>query len=804
MFVIACAGDTAPVRTIDKEKPDVHQHADADLIEDTVSVDDTSVDPLPDADASPQPDTTTEPDISADTGPDADPLPLSCTESADCVAPEICIIDATTGEGVCGARAGNTGADGICLDSSTCASGICRNGRCAQTCDSSEDCTEGRICKSITLGSITRDLCVDPTPCASDQQCTPPETCTVDRSGELVRVICLEPSASGKVGDTCTDDSACASNLCLNGVCSKPCESPSDCSDDGSFICTSQELASNSGQTRIVTACTPKPAQVCITDANCVGPERCVARSTDTGLMFVCGEPNAGGGEGGANCSDDTGCAQNLCHNNVCANPCGANANCDVANDFSCKVTQIERDGDTADLSVCQPPKLCANNNQCTVDQVCYIRKASDELRTFCRAGNTGGGALGTSCTTDANCASNLCFQGRFNKYCSPACVNNSDCQVAGVVTYECQEVSFTLSGGGSDTAKVCVAAAPPACSSQLDCATGTQCAIVANTTNTGLESVCIPAPGGSAAGATCTQDTQCRGRVCLNGNCSVPCTDRAQCGAAQVCRSNNVQKSGLSGTFNVCETLPDVECNATAGCTDGVRVCGALRFEGGVLKTYCTFPNSSGLALGETCTAHNQCRDMLCLAPLSLSNECSVACEISARDCNTAAGQICTTFGPDLGLCIATCTNNAGCDAGQSCNVNGNDRTNDIDYVCLQNVGTDLLGADCSTTNNCAGGLCLTSTLHTYNGTACTTNANCPASHSSCQCPLNNPGCTTGKQCALVETEKHCTYVCDPNNGNADCTGGVANNPLTACSSNITFPRPNGGEANISACAKP
>lgn len=713
VFAAGCAGDAAPpVMITDSDvrtEPDTSWPTDADSseepdvsepLEDATDPTDAEIsDVLDDASDDVEAPDDVENDIE-DPEEDTDPPTPACTAHTECTAPELCLLNATSGNFEC---------------------------------------------------TVPQD-------CAADADCTAPETCVLDGSLNALRTICLEPAGSGELGDTCATNAECASNLCLHGQCATPCARPIDCSDDGSFICTPEEIE-HGATTETLNVCTPKPLEQCLSDADCIDPERCVLKNTQNGLQFVCAQPPTGGQEPGSACTVNADCASDLCLDNLCMAPCGGDFHCDTEAGHTCEVTPIIRNGESASVSICQPPVECARNSECLLNEVCYIRQTSTEVQTHCKPPNVGGALpVGAACTTDESCASNLCLQGRFQKHCAPACTTNADCAApaGSPVQYECKSVTFTLASG-TDTANVCVAKAPTACTSQSQCATGTQCAVVTNAANNGLESVCIPITGGGANGTACTSDAQCNGQLCLNGTCSQPCTNRNQCGAQQLCRNNNVQKSGFSRTFQVCETPPPTPCSSNLECTDGVRICAGLTLVNDELQGLCTFPNPGGSTIGASCTTNNACHSNFCL---SYTNQCTMLCTNNGQ-CG-GNGQICTTY-EGLGLCASSCINNSSCTAGQSCTVNENENTGGIDYVCNLHYGDGQLGADPATVQGCQSGFSLTITQ------------------------------------GSTET-KYCSIIC---NTNADCTGGVPGNPLTSCEP-VSMRLSDGSTTTVPICTTP
>ena len=735
-----------------------------------------------------------------------DMAPTPCDRDGDCAAPQLCVVDSASGETTCQDPTGTQNTGAACSDGSECRSGLCFNGACANPCDVGMDCPNGFDCEATMIpldggGTAPLSICIEADQnCLSNASCTPPEICVIDRTGAATSLTCQDPAPGGTdLGGVCANDGDCLSGLCLNNLCARPCERPNDCSTDGSFICEPATVTTGSGGSTTLNVCKPKPATQCLADSQCSGSNRCVATKSATSVDFTCGAPNAGGGEGGSSCSADADCAQNLCLDGQCAGPCQGNGDCQGV-DFSCELADVPLANNATDTAqVCLPPVVCQEKGQCKVSEECFVRRGNQSIDTICRAGNVGGGSLGQICTQDSNCASNLCFAGRFDKVCSNPCNDDQDCGVTG---YSCQSVAVADSAGNPVNTSICAPKTPTPCSARTDCASGLTCAVVANVANNGLESVCIPSTGKLATGVACNMDKACNSQVCLNGSCAAPCTESnaLQCGSKQVCTSNTVTKGGNSGTFNLCERLPDVPCDSTSDCTDGFRVCGEIRSNGaGGVQTFCSFPNTGGAQLGSSCTANSDCREGICL---STSGECSVACEQDSQ-CSVAESQLCATFSfgqssTPLDLCVRGCSDNGACTNGNICTIGQDVPNNEVEQICSAVIGTQELGASCASGNDCREGLCLTTTV--FDGVACTTDTDCPGTK-TCECPIDNPSCNnSAKQCADVSNR--CSRLCDTPD---DCSGGVANNALTSCSTDVLVQRPNGsGNVTLSLCGQP
>ena len=653
------------------------------------------------------------------------------------------------------------------------------------------------------MGSATEEMgdmaMTPPEPCLADEDCDDPERCLAQRVGQQVTLTCGEPAPGGaELGEACAQDGECLSNLCLDGACSRPCQRPIDCSADGSFVCGPSGALSSSGQP--LNVCTPKPAAQCLSDGQCAaGGERCVAERGASEIEFSCGAPNLNGGEAGEPCAQDSECAQNLCLGGVCAPACQANGDCVQGADYTCELRDVTLAQAIDTVQVCSPPISCQSATSCKINQTCYMRRASGALDTLCRAPNLGGGSLGQVCNSDTDCASNLCFESRFGRLCAEACAQASEC---GVIGYTCRVAEVLDLGGAPISAQICAPSAPPSCTSNDGCSSGTSCAIVPTTSATALEAVCAPATGRLATGVACAQDGDCESRVCLNGSCAAPCTDSTQCGASQLCLNNAITKQGLTQNFQVCERVQDQPCTSSDSCTDGVRVCGDLRQNAtsGLITPHCRFPISGGAQLGQACSASSDCREGICLQSVG---QCTVVCA-DDMNCALSANQICTSMSftgasNHVDLCAPGCTDNASCAPGSVCTINQDLTRDDIDQICEPPIGTGLLGDPCSGGSGCDTGLCLTT--YSFTATACSSDAQCSLSAGeTCECPVGDPNCVTGKQCAT--STQRCSRLCDDH---SDCAGGTVGNQLTSCSTDVSVTLPSGtGTKQLSLCGQP
>lgn len=639
-----------------------------------------------------------------------------------------------------------------------------------------------------------------PTPCQSDEDCNDSEACRVDRSGDALDLLICEspPSEASGLGDDCSDDGECRSNLCLDGTCTKPCADSEQCGED--WNCDATDVPNGDGETESIEVCRPAPPDSCVTDEDCSDNATCVARRSGSTIEFVCGDPNNGGSTFGDECEGDDDCYRNLCVGGQCTGSCQEDEDCGMSSDFTCETTDVEwGDGNSDTISICQERRTCNRAAECGPDTVCYFDRQRAHNQGVCQVRNPGGAQLGDSCGADDDCEANLCYDGRFQKVCSVPCSSDSDCNRQG---YRCETTSVADGQGGSFEADVCVPAPPAECSRQDDCTPDEACAIVPTPDGQSLESVCIPNPDGVATGNACTLDDDCQSQVCTNGTCASSCTDRDQCASDQVCRDDTIDKAGISGTFQVCETLDDERCTSSGTCSDGVRLCSQFRDTGGSVEAYCQFPNDSASgSLGDSCSAPGDCETNLCLGQITqdrrFPNECSVVCRQNSQ---CGSDQVCTTLplqNSDIAACTRKCSSNNDCSSANICQANLNELTdpNSIDTVCTKPLSGANFGETCSANNDCQSGLCLSTT--TYYTQTCTTDADC-SSGRTCESRPNE----TDDYCAEVTSQ--CTRVCD---ADSQCSSSGDGNPLDSCDSSITLTIPdgNGGQrdTNVSACAQ-
>lgn len=243
--------------------------------------------------------------------------------------------------------------------------------------------------------------------------------------------------------------------------------------------------------------------------------------------------------------------------------------------------------------------------------------------------------------------------------------------------------------------------------------------------------------------------------------------------------------------------------CTSNLDCNSGAEVCGRVRVINNVVRTLCGAPNPSppARAIGSPCVSDMGCASNMCLS--GISDECSVACADTGRDCPADFACVSYRFNPGpvwVGACSRACADDATCEGahpGTVCTTHDYPTSAgwQLDTVCNAPLGAGHLGEACADGGDCRSGLCLTTSR-----LSCTSSAACGAGE-SCRCSNGSaPPCPGGAGAACVSSG--CTSPCDDP---TDCASSpFVGNALTQCSRTLRFVLPDMSEVDVLACTRP
>lgn len=546
---------------------------------------------------------------------------------------------------------GDAEAEAECAVGPDCRSGICRGGRCSDTCDgdacahdrvcaayaalnicerrcaSSADCGASGICQAsgycATRGALEDGAaCAEGAACASgrcqagqcaarcdDEECPDARACVTDVSGAVCRL-----AGSTPFGGACTQGAQCGSGLCGGGRCtidcaSMGCPAGTRCTQfaDGKFC-----------------------FYACHDDADCTDAARCDLSFAEGPTCFWRGPI----GDDGP-CTEDADCASGRCHRERCLARCPTG---------DCPIGTLCADFGAADL--CAPDPLprgaaCGANDTCEAETTC----AGGRCMPACAAG----------CPNGAVCVGAVC---------RPECVADADCgpglgcnRFDGAAPY-CELRGEAAAGGPCARAADCFSGLcfDGQCRARCagDCPAGEGCVTLAG------GAWCL-AVGDGVIGDPCVDDGACRSGLCVGQRCATPCPD--------------------------------------GGCPGGTR-CRALR-AGGFCVADCDPVAMRGCGLDEACAPYPADDGGLCV-PTDEGFAVGAPCVVD-DDCTAAA--IACLDGADGRRCRAACAADADCEAPEICAPMG---LSTAYGACLPGgAGGDL--APCERGGACGSGWCLT-----------------------------------------------------------------------------------------------
>jgi cysteine-rich repeat protein len=305
-----------------------------------------------------------------------------------------------------------------------------------------------------------------------------------------------------------------------------------------------------------------------------------------------------------------------------------------------------------------------------------------------------------------------------------------------------------------------------------------------------------------------CSDGNQCTADVCNGDNtCAFPastgaCDDGDPCTANDVCAGGTCAGTQIvtcSGTADGCcpwgcTWQNDADCSCTPVC---VGACGG---EADGCGGTCPLKNGQACSDGNRCTRNDTCQGGLCsgtaITACSLTSDgcCPAGCT-SANDIDcgnetpgTACGDGICSCNETAAGCPADCTN---CGNGACA---GTETAATCPRDCLAGGCAKTLGADCSTSLECASGYCA-------QGVCCATacigkcgRCDLAASLGTCAALPTGTSCRPARgPCDLAEACNGASLSC-PADGFAaagtPCSGGVCNGIMAACpATGLSYP---------------
>lgn len=428
-------------------------------------------------------------------------------------------------------------------------------------------------------------------------------------------------------------------------------------------------------------------------------------------------------------------------------------------------------DEDTAGKNVIS----CTNDDPCPVGQVCL------------RKDGVCGAVACEFCLPGQICYTNASGEQSCSK---PECLDNDDCTAPATCTPAglCKESS---------------------CTTRADCPSGQIC---------NLASQCVDPPD------ECNNDEECPdGQICPeSGVCRNGCRTNDQCGQGKFCNPNNACADGCTTSMDcsaeqtcsaenkcVCD---NGKCPEGSSCSAETNACVEGAFN-------CT-TNPGSCAPGTYCNGANGMCEPGCTDQPGMPNSC-----MAGEVCNLATGQCAVDmcvgqdptqcmniaqtpyWNPDLCSCVG-CINDGQCEAGESCNPNGQCESCDTPCqadqpgtcqggtpYCLSGCCRECIGsADCMNGQVCVSGTCGAEPDCTVDISVCPQGwtcemgrctepqgMGCDASNPN-SCPMGqfcNPGGAgmSGGTCQSLGGGTGMCPLCDPQNGSCNCPGSMTCN---------------------------
>jgi hypothetical protein len=266
----------------------------------------------------------------------------------------------------------------------------------------------------------------------SNASCTSNASCQSGTCGDskLLGPSVTLPSGSGVCTESCCSSLDChmsgsKARVCYPAPGGNYCLEPGWVSVGATGIGSVDSPCSNGGDCLSGVCEAHTCRDTCCADSDCPAGNACQISTLDQNQTMACGPSNGGAGPG-ADCSSSA-CASNLCISNgpladaFCTSACCGDSDCPLMAQTSAST-------------------ICGWNDYGLPD-------GGDSFLRICMLPQMGG-AFGTTCTKNTECASNLCGKGGL---CTQPCCTSADCK-----TGTCGAESFSL-GSAPVELEVCI-----------------------------------------------------------------------------------------------------------------------------------------------------------------------------------------------------------------------------------------------------------------------------------------------------------------------------------------------------------
>lgn len=354
--------------------------------------------------------------------------PVVCDDHEDCEEEdERCILDEPGEEGECLALFEMREHGEACDQSRQCDTGLCYEDVCAVPCSDAGDCPDEMLCGES-------GVCEEPSPCDTDADCPDGGACmvTADEDSGTVMTICLRDEEGAETGEACGEHGDCRAGVCLDGMCTAPCDNDDQCHVLQVCEETSVSIDGEQGDLEL---CVERPPIDCAAALDCDFEElTCNTTFPAEGAVegAVCGLTNPGENELGEECTAGEDCETDLCW---------------VSQDQStgeCSVFCEEAERDCAGDQVCTSKAAglgmclasCETNADCDGENVCQfgVDPADAGMHTYCSL-RRGEGETGDECASSDQCATGLCLTVVTYRVTEQSCQTDHQCDDG----YECR-----------------------------------------------------------------------------------------------------------------------------------------------------------------------------------------------------------------------------------------------------------------------------------------------------------------------------------------------------------------------------